>query len=688
MRKSKVLFFSFIVLSVLVTVGCFTKENSKDKMLQKLETTLTVFPRSVEEVNKRVELAIAKAQKSLDEILNLKEARTFENTVRAYDNVDGVFSQDSSAINIIQMVHQDKAMRDACLEAELKLQAYALDGFIKPEFYQAFKEVAESGEKLGAQEQYFLKQALKGFKKSGLDKSLEEQVEIKKLQKELAKLSSEFEANIAKDKKTIAVAAGELVGLNPEFIAQLEKDGVGNYILNTTYPVYFEVMKHCSVSETRKKLNNIFDNRAYPVNQELLEKIISLRDKKAKLLGYASYSEINIDDSMAGTPERAGNFILDLLKKAQQKALCEFNDLKKNLPQGVALTRDGKLNSWDLSYAKEQYKQKAYAVDEREIQEYFPLDKTIDGIFSIYQKFLGLRFEQVVSSSLWSDDLKILAIYDAATNQLLGYDILDLHPRDNKFTHACHAGIVRPLRNDDGTRTISLGVMVANFPKGTANKPALLKHNDVVTFFHEFGHGMHELLGATKMAGHTGTSVKRDFVEMPSQMFEEWMWDKEILALVTSHYKTGKPLPSELIDKMIMLKNFDSGYHVARQCWLSQISLGYFDESIDKDLSAIEKDLACQAIPFIHYSPDSHFYVSFGHLMGYGAKYYGYMWSKVFALDLFDAVKRGGLLSPVIGKTFADKLLVPGGSKDPNELLFDFLGREPNQKAFLKDLGL
>lgn len=688
MQKNKSLFFSFIMLSILVTVGCFTKENAKDKIVQKLETTLKVFPQTVEDINARVECAIATAQKSLDAILNLKEPRTFENTIRAYDDADGLFSQDSSAIHIIQMVHPDKAVRDACHAAGLKLNAYALDGFVTPEFYQVFKDVAESGEVLTPEEQYFLEQSLKGFKKSGLDKSEEERLEIKKLQKELTELALIFEANIAQDKSIIAVTEEELAGLKPEFIAQLPKNDQGLYLLNTTYPVVFEIMKHCSVSETRKKLNHIFENRAYPANDALLKKIIALRHKKAKLLGYENYAELNIDDSMAQTPERAHSFIIDLLKKGKQKALQEFEELKQNLPEGITLTKDGKINAWDLGYCKEQYKQKAYNVDEREIQEYFPLDKTIDGIFAIYQKFLGLRFEQLTSSSLWSDDLKILAIYDAATNQLLGYDILDLHPRDNKFSHACHAGIIRPVKKDDGTRTISLGVMIANFPKGTKDKPALLKHNDVVTFFHEFGHGMHELLGATKLVGHTGTSVKRDFVEMPSQMFEEWMWDKEMLTMVTSHYKTGKSLPSELIDKMIMLKNFDSGFHVARQCWLAQISLGFFDTDIDKDFSSFEKKLSAQSIPFVHSSPEAHFYAAFGHLMGYGAKYYGYQWSKVFALDLFDTVKKAGLLNPEIGKEFADKLLAPGGSKDPNELLFDFLGREPNQKAFLKDLGL
>lgn len=231
-------------------------------------------------------------------------------------------------------------------------------------------------------------------------------------------------------------------------------------------------------------------------------------------------------------------------------------------------------------------------------------------------------------------------------------------------------------------------IVIANFPKATKEKPALLKHGDVETFFHEFGHAMHGMLGQTCMRSFSGTNVKRDFVEMPSQMFEEWMWDKAMLKMVSSHYKTGEPLSDDIINKKLAMKKLVSGYFVTRQCVLSLLALAYFDKGGQKDVDAIHKNLWEQYIPRIAYQDDTHFQCAFGHLMGYGAKYYSYMWSKVFAMDMFEQVKKAGLMDASMGQKLIREVIGKGGSKDPNDLIKAFLGREPSQEAFLKDIGV
>ena len=282
-----------------------------------------------------------------------------------------------------------------------------------------------------------------------------------------------------------------------------------------------------------------------------------------------------------------------------------------------------------------------------------------------------------------------MKVYNKNHSQLFGYLFLDLYPRPDKYSHAAHGTIVPGVRGEDGSRlTPNVSVVMANFPKSTKTKPSLLRRDDLQTFFHEFGHALHAMLGATHIASFAGTSVKDDFVEMPSQMLEEWLWNKDILKQISSHYQTGDSLPDELLKRIIALKRYDSGYFVTRQSFLSLVSLDYFAAGEDKDPSEIWKQLYEQINKKIAFESGSHSYASFGHLTSYGPKYYGYLWSKVFALDMFDTIKKHGLLNPEIGQKYVREVLNKGGSQDPNELLRTFLGREPTSDAFFEELGL
>lgn len=667
-----------------------------EKKIEAVDDIYRFFPKTVQEVREYGAHAIARAQKGLNELVALNaEQRTFDNTARAIDTIQSQFSTINSTLQILEMVSPDAEIRTACHEEAIKQQAFAVDAFSNKKVYQAFKEYVDANaakESLSAEQLYFNKEVMRDFIRSGLELVDAEFQPVQALKKELGELELTFDTNIAIDKSKITATEQDLDGCDAHFIQHLQKDESGNYLLGCDYPTYSEVMDHCKVEQTRKRLYFAYNNRAYPQNVDVLGKIIDKRDELARRLGFASYAALDIDSEMAKTPERAQDFIENLAQTARLKADQEFQAFKNDLPQGIALDANGQFNAWDLAYVKSYYKKKHFDIDERVVAEYFPVQQALQGVFDIYQKFLSLDFTVLKPSWAWHDDVQLIEIREHGSKKLCGYLFLDLYPRDNKYSHACFCSIVPTIQEKTSDRTIqktpSVGLVIGNFPKATPGRPALLKHSDVETFFHEFGHAMHGLLGCTELASFSGTSVKRDFVEMPSQIFEEWLFDKPLLKGLAKHYQTGELLPDVLIDKIIALKKFDSGMFLERQCMLSLMALEYYKPGAHKDTDAIRAALVQRLVPQVRFEQDSHMQASFGHLTGYGAKYYGYMWSKVFALDAFYVVREQGLLNPEAGKVFVDKILAKGGSVDPNLLLKDYLGREPNDKAFFQDLGI
>jgi thimet oligopeptidase len=458
--------------------------------------------------------------------------------------------------------------------------------------------------------------------------------------------------------------------------------------LNTSYPVVFPIFEYCTVASTREKLWRLNANKAYPENQSILNEIIKKRDELAKLLGYKSYAQYDIDDEMAQTPEHVEQFLNNLIARTNKKELEEHELLKTDLPASVKLSADDKFYPWDRLHALAMYKKKHFNIDQREIAQYFPMKSTIQGLLDIYRNFFGIEFKELPISGMWDPEIQLIEVTSKENNQVLGYLLLDLYPRSNKYNHACQATIIPAIQKLDEIQQPALVLVIANFPKPTTQEPSLLELNEVNTFFHEFGHALHSILGVTPLAGTSGTRVKTDFVELPSQMLEEWLADAGILKQLSKHYQTGQPMPDNLINAIIDQKNFSIGSYIQRQVYLAFISLLMFQEGGVADTQELARDLSKKIRIHSIFDNTDHFEVSFGHLMGYAAKYYSYLWSKVFALDLFYTIKEHGLLNSEIGKKYAQTILMPGGSVDPNELLRNFLGREPNSDAFFKDLGL
>jgi len=451
-------------------------------------------------------------------------------------------------------------------------------------------------------------------------------------------------------------------------------------------PTYEQVMRNCTVGGTRKKLWEAYANRGYPANDAVLKEIIRIRDQYAKLLGYPSYAELDISTEMAEKPEKVEAFLTDLQTKAQSKGEQEIAKILSDLPAGITLTAGGKIKPWDIGYVGKQYVMKHFDLDDNKVAEYFPVPSTFTGLLDIYEKFMGVRFTILPIDGLWDKDVMLLEV-KTNDNKLIGYLLLDLFPRPHKYTHACQITLYQATKNKNGIIDPGLCIVIANFPKPIGDKPALLKHSDVKTFFHEFGHAVHALLGANELAMQSGTNVKTDFVELPSQMLEEWMYDRDVLKKLSKHYKTGEPLPDKMIATIVDLKNFTAADTVRRQIGYSILSLDCHREGTEKDFHGLFKKIQHTTQPHLEHQETDHFVCSFGHLTGYGSKYYSYMWSKVFALDLFDYIKRHGLTNPAVGKRYVDKILVKGGTAHPYTLLTDFLERTPSSEAFFKSMG-
>jgi thimet oligopeptidase len=347
-----------------------------------------------------------------------------------------------------------------------------------------------------------------------------------------------------------------------------------------------------------------------------------------------------------------------------------------------------------MMFAINQYKQKHLNVDERKVQEYFPMESTVKALFDIYESFFDLQFVRSEEKVFWHDDVFSMLVFDRKTKKQLGCVILDLYPREGKFTHACCMGVIPPTMVN-GEPNTAVTVVLANFPKPSGSKPALLMHDDAETFFHEFGHAIHYIFGRSKMQTVAGYNVKMDFVELPSQMLQEWLWEPAILKRVTSHYQTHEPLPDALIEAKVKSKNAFTGRDSLRQLQFATLSLDIFSAEFsgrkesELDVSKLIREVQPAVLPHVNYPESSHLHCNFGHLTGYAACYYGYMWSEVFALDVFAYIKaRNGLLDPAVGRRYAECILSRGGGADPNELLVEFLGRPPNEEAFLKHLGI
>ena len=656
--------------------------------------TIPDWPKTPAEVEGNVNTAIAQANAGLDTIgkQDLKKV-TFQSTVGALDNLQNNAQIAVSKTVVIQQTNQDAAMREAAEKAIKVFQDWAVGVDYREDVYKAVKAFADSKPKLEGEDALLLEHTLRDYRRAGLALPPEKRTEVEKLRKELAKLETDFQANIVAVKAPVVFTKAELEGV-PDTILDSPgvKTGDDSYTIlaNVTFQ-YNTVEETAKKEETRKHLYEVRFNLAREKNVPVLNDILTHRNQIALKLGYKSWDDFQTEIKMARSGAAAKTFINDLVAGIQPKFDAEVAELRK---LKVAQTKDSnaQINIWDWRYFQNELKKDKYTVDTDALRVYFPFQRVLDGMFDIYQSIFGLKFTKIIAPYKWVDDLQLYMVTDAASGQPLGMFYLDMFPRDGKFNHFAQFGIVPGKLLPGGKYQRPTVALICNFPPPAKDKPSLLSHQDVETLFHEFGHALHSIVTQAKYVRFSGTSVPADFVEAPSQMLQNWVWDKKVLDTFAADYRDPKKkIPAETIAKMKEAKLATVGVFYRRQFTFADIDLTLHDvhpEGQPYDCVAMSNPIFPK--DFLPIDNDTAFVAFFGHLAGYDAGYYGYAWADAIAADMATVFEKApnGYLDKDAGMKLRKEIYAPGGSREIDISIHNFLGRDRSIQPYLKTLGI
>ncbi|MFW9993369.1 MAG: M3 family metallopeptidase [Candidatus Odinarchaeota archaeon] len=642
---------------------------------------------SPEDIEKEIGRIISDTQSGIDAIIAIDDnTRTFENTVLAFENVEADLRERSDYLEFLSFVSTDARVREASAQARSEFAKYKVERKMNVGLFKAIKTVYEKNPSLSKEEQWLFDRILRGFKRNGLDLDSENQEKLKNIRKQIADLKVQFGQTLNNWSEKITFTPEELEGVPENTMKILKKDSDGNYTVGMSYPEVIPILEYAKKPSTRKRMKIAFSNRGGPENVERLEKLIELRSEAAIILGYDNHASFIHEIRMAKTPQNVIAFLTDLENKLRKGGQEELEELIKLKNDELGAESDGIIHHYDWRYYTRMNKERKYKVDDTEVKKYFPLQTVIEGMLTFYQKVLGLTFTKI-DAPTWHEDVTVYAVSDKEKKEFIGQFYLDLFPRDGKYNHAAAFDLVGGRELPSGKYQATAAAMVCNFNKPTEKDPSLLPHSDVETLFHEFGHIMHQVVTKARYSRFSGARVKWDFVETPSTMLQNWVWEPVVLKQLSSHYQTGKPLPDELVDKIVKAKNANAALHYLRQLFFGNYDLAaHTSDSIEAKKVWDELHKKLFLIDTIEGTLGP---ASFNHTVNnYDAGYYSYLWSEVYAQDMYTRFKKAGITSTEIGKAFRKEILEPGGSTDEMNLIVNFLGREPNNKAFLKSIGL
>lgn len=631
--------------------------------------------------------ARVKLEKDLAALIAIPQAeRTFENTIMGYERAFDNYGNALGMSGFLSYVSTDKQFRDAANDLQMQISQYMVDVATRRDVYKAIREYTDTNPRLDPVQAKLVKEMLIGFKNSGMDLNDADLEKFKALNKEKAEYIIKFDKNIQEYKDPLAVTQEQLQGLGEDYIQKLSKTDDGKYLVTLDYPDYVPFMQNADDEQARKELEFKFNRRGGQENVELLEKTLTLRREIARLLGYKNHAELRLEDRMAKNPKTVMAFLKDLQKKLKPLGKKEDKEMiaYKNSKTGK---NSRTLYSWESGYWSNKFRKENLELDSEKIKEYFPSQVVIDGMLDLFGGVFGITFEPV-DIPVWHPDVKAFKIKDKTSGELVAYFYMDLYPREGKYKHAACFGLVEGEEKQDGTYQIPFVAIVANLNKPSGDTPSLLKHSEVETLFHEFGHVLHNALTKAKYSAFSGTSVSWDFVEAPSQMLERWAWDPQVLKKISKHYQTGEALPDDLIKRMIAAKNFGAGGMYLRQDFFAQYDMTLHTADTTPDTTKLYFELT-KKIRGLPLTKGTIPQASFGHIMGgYDAGYYGYLWSEVIAEDFFGEFKKNGIFNPETGLKFRREILEKGGTLDEEKMVENFLGRPADNKPFLKSIGL
>ncbi|MCS7337360.1 MAG: Zn-dependent oligopeptidase [Verrucomicrobiae bacterium] len=654
---------------------------------------LPEFETTPDAVHASVSNTIARANAGLDAIGRLQPHEvSFDNTVRALDDILWEASLTGNRLALIKETSPDPALREAATAAIKVLQEWAVGVEYREDVYRAIKAYADTKPALVGEDAKLLEETMRDYRRAGLGLPKPERDEVERLRKELAKLCTDFDSNITKAQKSLKFTRAELEGVPESFLNQPGiKTGEDEYTIqvNVTWQ-YLAVMENAKREDVRRRVFIAQHTLAKEENVPLLERILALRSMIARKLGYASWADYQIEVKMAKTAARAIEFEQKLVAGLQPKFEAELEEFRK-LKAAETGDPNAKIEAWDWRYYAERLKRAKYNVDAEQLRIYFPLQQTLDGMFRVYERIFGVRFEQIEPPYKWADEVQLWSVTDAETGEPLGLFYLDMYPRPGKYNHFAMFELIGGKLLPDGRYQRPVVAMVCNFPPPQPDKPSLLKHGDVETLFHEFGHVMHNVLTRAKFARFAGSNVPRDFVEAPSQMLENWVWDKEVLDSFAADYRDPKrKIPTEILDQLKAARLAVEGTRYRRQLAFGLMDLTLhtqITETNAADAVALANKVLGEV--FLPVPPDTAFVAYFGHLTGYDAGYYSYAWADAISSDMATVFEQAPnrYFDAEAGRKLRKEIYEVGDSRDVNISIERFLGRAPSIEPFLKKIG-
>lgn len=646
-----------------------------------------------------IEKAIAENLKNIQAIADSKEKPTFKNTIEALAYNGGKLNRITAIFYNLNSAETNPDLQKEARNISPLLSDYHNDIMLNAKLFARVKKVYDNRGKLKLtpEEKTLLEKTYKGFARNGANLTEEKKQRLREIDKQLSALSLSFGENVLAETQSFELYITDekdLKGL-PDFARQAaaqtaEKRGKQGWVFTLDVPSYSAFVKYAENRDLRKKMFIAYGSRGFhndtKDNQKNILEIIKLRDERAKLLGYENYAAFILEERMADTPQIVNNFLNDLLEKAKPAAQKELDELKK-----FAFELDGiqDFQKWDYSFYSEKLKQKRFNLDDEKLKPYFKLENAVDGMFQVANKLYGLNFKKIDNIEKYHEEVDTYLVTDEKGNYVALF-YTDFFPRAGKRAGAWMTSFKNQYKID-GKDSRPHITIVCNFTRPTGTQPSLLTFYELRTLFHEFGHALHGILADTTYPNLSGTSVSRDFVELPSQVLENWCLQKEALSLFAKHYETGELIPMELLEKIKESSSFMEGLQTMRQLSFGVLDMAWHtaDPSSITDVKSFEDKAVAKTELYPEISETS-ISTSFSHIFqgGYAAGYYSYKWSEVLDADAFELFREKGIFNKEVAKSFKDNVLSKGGSEKPMELYKRFRGKEPSPEAFLKRAGL
>jgi len=669
--------------------------------------TLPAFDRiQPEHVIPAIDQLLEENRETVEQLVSITSGFSWDNFVQPLEDMDDRLNRAWSPVSHLHSVRDNEALRKAYSECIGKLSDYATEMGQHEGLYKGFKAVAESDEyaRLVPAQKKIIDNALRDFRLSGIELNGEDRATYRRLQQELTKLQTRFEENLldaTQAWKKHVIDQDMLSGLPQSVLGYLEQSARQNgfdegWLLTLDFPCYLPVMQYADDAGLRRELYTAYNTRASAEagndpqwdNSAVMVDILNKRQEIARLLGFASYADLSLAKKMATTPRQVLDFLTELADKSGPVAQTDLEQVNRYAREKYNIDT---LDAWDIAYYSEKLKQAAFRFSDEDLRPYFSVPNVLKGLFGVVQRLYELDIRPREGVTIWHDDVMFYDIYNGS-GELQGSFYLDLYARQHKRGGAWMDECVVRRKLASGIQT-PVAYLTCNFTPPVGGKPALITHDEVITLFHEFGHGLHHMLTRVDYAGVSGINgVPWDAVELPSQFMENWCWEREALDLFARHHESGKKIPADLFEKMWAAKNFQSGMQMVRQLEFSLFDFrlhmqAHIDsaDDIQQLLDEVREQVAVIRPPVFN-----RFQNSFSHIFagGYAAGYYSYKWAEVLSADAFSRFEEQGIFNSETGKAFLHSILEQGGSREPLELFIEFRGREPSVEPLLRHSGI